>query len=129
MYLEKQQQSSKKNRRQHARSKCRLTIEMIPDLGEGPIFGHVTDVSMGGCFVETSAILNPGSKVRLVFSIDDGTLDAEGNVGRIDPGVGLSILFREPGREGKDKMNRILDFVQKKSDLYDSHYLEKLIKR
>jgi diguanylate cyclase (GGDEF)-like protein/putative nucleotidyltransferase with HDIG domain len=129
MYLEKQQQPSKKNRRQHARSKCRLTIEMIPDLGEGPIFGHVTDVSLGGCFVETSAILTPGSKVKLVFSIDDGTLDAEGNVGRIDPGVGLSILFREPGREGKDKMNRILDFVQKKSDLYDSHYLEKLLKR
>jgi diguanylate cyclase (GGDEF)-like protein/putative nucleotidyltransferase with HDIG domain len=129
MYLEKQQQPSKKNRRQHARSKCRLTIEMIPDLGEGPIFGHVTDVSLGGCFVETSAILTPGSKVKLVFSIDDGTLDAEGNVGRIDPGVGLSILFREPGREGKDKMNRILDFVQKKSDLYDSHYLEKLMKR
>jgi diguanylate cyclase (GGDEF)-like protein/putative nucleotidyltransferase with HDIG domain len=129
MYLEKQQQPSKKNRRQHARSKCRLTIEMISDLGEGPIFGHVTDVSLGGCFVETSAILTPGSKVKLVFSIDDGTLDAEGNVGRIDPGVGLSILFREPGREGKDKMNRILDFVQKKSDLYDSHYLEKLMKR
>ncbi len=129
MYMEKQQQPSKKNRRQHARSKCRLTIEMIPDLGEGPIFGHVTDVSLGGCFVETSAILTPGSKVKLVFSIDDGTLDAEGNVGRIDPGVGLSILFRELGREGKDKMNRILDFVQKKSDLYDSNYLEKLMKR
>jgi diguanylate cyclase (GGDEF)-like protein/putative nucleotidyltransferase with HDIG domain len=129
MYLEKQQQPSKKNRRQHARSKCRLTIEMVPELGEGPIFGHVTDVSLGGCFVETSAILTPGSKVKLVFSIDDGTLDADGNVGRIDPGVGLSILFRELGREGKDKMNRILDFVQKKSDLYDSHYLEKLMKR
>jgi diguanylate cyclase (GGDEF)-like protein/putative nucleotidyltransferase with HDIG domain len=126
MYLEKQQQHSKKNRRQHVRSKCRLTIEMVPEQGAGPLFGHVTDVSMGGCFVETSAILTPGSKVTLGFSIDDGTLQAEGSVGRIDPGVGLSILFKESGREGKEKMGRILDYVRKKSDLYDNQYLQKL---
>ncbi len=128
MYMEKQQQPTKQNRRLHARMKCRLTIELIPDPGDGPIFAHVIDISMGGCYVETSAILSPGSKVSLVFSIDDDTLHAEGVVGRIDPGLGVSIQFREPGREGKDKMNRILEFVQNKSNQYDSVYLEKLLK-
>ena len=129
MYQEKQQQPAKKNRRLHARAKCRLTIEMVPEPDGTPIFCHVTDISLGGCYVETSAILTTGSKVRLNFSIDDGTLQAEGIVGRIDPGLGLSIQFHEPGREGKEKMNRIMDFVQKKSDSYDSHYLSALLKR
>ena len=45
----------------HPRMNCRLTIELHPQPGEGPVFGNLIDISMGGCYVETSAILTPGS--------------------------------------------------------------------
>src|ERR1700719_4840873 len=67
MYVEKQKQPSRKDRRLHSRMKCRVTIELHTETGEGPTFGNLTDISMGGCYVETSSILTPGTKIKLVF--------------------------------------------------------------
>ena len=123
MYVEKQQQPARKNRRQHARLSCRVTIELHPD-GGAPLLGNLIDISMGGCYVETSAILTPGTRVGLVFSIDDGQLHAEGSVTRIEPGTGVAVQFKEMNREARDQMHRILEFVQNTSMMYDNRYLK-----
>jgi hypothetical protein len=109
--------------------KCRLTIELHPYPGNGPVFGNLIDISLGGCYVETSAILNPGSNLKLVFSIDDGTLTAEGIVARIHPGSGVAVQFKEMNRESRDQMFRILEFVQSKTALYNDRYLQNLFSR
>src|SRR6201987_4784961 len=57
MYMEKQKQPTQKDQRLHTRMKCRLTIELHPQGGAVPVFGNVIDISLGGCYVETSAIL------------------------------------------------------------------------
>jgi diguanylate cyclase (GGDEF)-like protein/putative nucleotidyltransferase with HDIG domain len=129
MYLEKQKQPTQKDQRLHTRMKCRLTIELHPLPGGGPIFGNMIDLSLGGCYVETSAILPPGSNVKLVFSIDDGTLSTEGTVARIHPGSGVAIQFKEMSRESREKMYRILEFVQNSTTVYNDRYLQNLFKR
>jgi diguanylate cyclase (GGDEF)-like protein/putative nucleotidyltransferase with HDIG domain len=129
MYLEKQKQPTQKDQRLHTRMKCRLTIELHPLPGGGPIFGNMIDLSLGGCYVETSAILAPGSNVKLVFSIDDGTLSTEGSVARIHPGSGVAIQFKEMSRESREKMYRILEFVQNSTTVYNDRYLQNLFKR
>jgi diguanylate cyclase (GGDEF)-like protein/putative nucleotidyltransferase with HDIG domain len=129
MYLEKQKEPSQKDQRLHTRMKCRLTIELHPQSEPGPIFGNMIDISLGGCYVETSAILTPGSNVRLVFSIDDGTLSSEGSVARIHPGSGVAIQFKEMSRESREKMYRILEFVQNSTTVYNDRYLQNLFKR
>src|ERR1700691_3394824 len=126
MYLEKQQQPSRKNRRLYARMKCRITIELHPESDGTPIFGNLIDISMGGCYVETSAILTPGTNLKLVFSIDDGKLHADGTVARMHPGSGVAVQFKELNREDKVRMHRILEFVQNSTTLYDNRYYEKL---
>jgi hypothetical protein len=129
MYLEKQKQPSQKDQRLHTRMKCRLTIEMHPQPGNGPVFGNLIDISLGGCYVETSEILAPGSNVKLVFSIDDGTLSSEGIVARIHPGSGVAIQFKEMSRDSREKMYRILEFVQNSTTVYNDRYLQNLFKR
>jgi diguanylate cyclase (GGDEF)-like protein len=129
MYVEKQKQAAQKDQRLHTRMKCRLTIELHPYPGNGPVFGNLIDISLGGCYVETSAILNPGSNLKLVFSIDDGTLTAEGIVARIHPGSGVAVQFKEMNRESRDQMFRILEFVQSKTALYNDRYLQNLFSR
>ena len=103
MYLEKQKQLSYKDRRSHPRIKCRVTIEMETEPGGPPMFANVTDVSLGGCFVETSTIVAPGTRIKLVFSMDDATLSAEGVVARLDAGTGVAVQFREMNREGRER--------------------------
>ena len=129
MYIEKQKHPSRKDRRLHARMKCRVTIELHPETGDGQMLGNLTDLSMGGCYVETTAILTPGTKIKLVFSLDDGNLDAEGYVARMDPGSGIAVQFKELNREAKEKMGRILEHVQKTNTFYNNRYFENLVKR
>ena len=129
MYVEKQKQLSYKDRRLHPRLKCRVTIELKTETGETPQFANLTDISMGGCYIETSTILSPGSKIKLRFSMDDPSLSAEGVVARLDPGSGVAVQFREMNRDGRDRMFRILEFVQKTSAFYNNRYFENLLKR
>jgi len=129
MYLEKQKQLAYKDRRVHPRLKCRVTIELQTDVGNAPVFANLTDVSMGGCYIETSTILSPGSKIKLGFSMDDASLSAEGVVARLDPGSGIAVQFREMNRDGRDRMFRILEFVQKTTAFYNNRYFENLTKQ
>jgi diguanylate cyclase (GGDEF)-like protein/putative nucleotidyltransferase with HDIG domain len=131
MYLEKQKEPSRKDQRLHTRMKCRLTIELHPQSGDGPIFGNLIDISLGGCYVETSAILTPGSNLKLVFAMDgnDGGLTAEGTVARIHPGSGVAVQFKEMSRESREKMYRILEFVQSSTTVYNDRYMQNLLKR
>jgi len=128
MYLEKQKQLAYKDRRAHPRMKCRVTIEMQTDAGGVPMFANLTDISMGGCYVETSTILSPGTKVKLRFSMDDATLAAEGVVARMDPGSGIAVQFREMNREGRERMFKVLEFVQKTTTFFNNRYLDSLTK-
>jgi len=126
MYIEKQKQLSYKDRRAHPRLKCRVTIELTTEAGGVPVFANLTDVSMGGCYIETSSILSPGSKIKLSFSMDDPSLSAEGFVTRLEPGSGAAVQFREMNREARDRMFRVLEFVQKTNSFYNTRYLDSL---
>src|SRR5215813_6207258 len=119
MYLEKQKQLSYKDRRLHPRLKCRVTIEVQTEAGGIPIFANLTDISLGGCFVETSNILSPGTKLKLGFSMDNGALTTEGVVARIEPGTGIAVQFKEANREGREKMFKIIEYVQKTTQFYN----------
>jgi diguanylate cyclase (GGDEF)-like protein len=128
MYIEKQKQLAYKDRRAHPRMKCRVTIELQAESGGIPVFANLTDLSMGGCYVETSSILTAGSKIKLRFSMDDSELVAEGVVARLDPGSGIAVQFREMNREGRDRMFKILEFVQKTTTFFNNRYLDSLTK-
>jgi len=129
MYLEKQKQLAYKDRRLHPRMKCRVTIELQAEAEGTPVFGNLIDVSMGGCYVETSAILSPGTRLKLGFSMEDGSLSTDGIVARIDPGSGIAVQFKEMTREAREKMLRVLEFVQKSTTYYNNRYFENLLKR
>jgi len=126
MYMEKQKQPFRKNRRTYPRMKCRVTIELQAAGEERPVLGNLTDISLGGCFVETSVIMAAGTKVKLVFSIDDGKLQAEGSVLRLDPGSGIAVQFADMNREDRVKLQQVLEYVQNASTMYDNRYFDKL---
>jgi diguanylate cyclase (GGDEF)-like protein/putative nucleotidyltransferase with HDIG domain len=126
MYVEKQRQPFRKNRRLYPRMKCRVTIELQEHGKETLMMGNLIDVSLGGCFVETSAILPAGTILKLVFSIDDGKVQAEGSVLRLEPGSGVAIQFNETTRGDRGKIPLVMEYVQKASQMYDNKYMEKL---
>jgi diguanylate cyclase (GGDEF)-like protein len=128
MYLEKQQQPTRKNRRLHTRFACRFTIELIAEQGSGAILAHVSNISLGGCYIETSAILSRGSKVKIDFSVGSG-VQVEGTIERVDPGVGLSIQFIDGRGDSREKIQGIVEAIQNKGNADNNPYLESLMNR
>jgi diguanylate cyclase (GGDEF)-like protein/putative nucleotidyltransferase with HDIG domain len=129
MYVEKQKQPTQKDQRLHTRMKCRLTVELHPQNQPGPIFGNMIDVSLGGCYVETSAILTPGSSIKVVFSMDDADLNSEGVVARIHPGSGVAVKFKEMSRDSRENMYRIMEWIQSAHTMHNDRYLQNLFRR
>ena len=61
--------------------------------------------------------------------MEEPGLTAEGVVARLDPGSGMAIQFREMNREGRDRMFKIIEFVQKTTTFYNNRYLDSLNKK
>ena len=117
MYLEKQQQPGRKNRRAQPRLVCRVTVTLQPEGSTVPILGNLSNISLSGCYVETGALLQSGTKVKIFFSTDDDTLQNEGKVARSNPGSGVGIEFADT--EDRGKMHRILEHVESATKYYD----------
>jgi diguanylate cyclase (GGDEF)-like protein/putative nucleotidyltransferase with HDIG domain len=109
MYLQKQSQASPKNRRLYPRVRGRLTTEISGESQERAVLGIVTNLSLGGCYVETSGLLLPGSKLKLTFSHDHTNVSIESEVVRMDMGIGAALKFNEATHDVRAALQHILE--------------------
>jgi hypothetical protein len=109
MYLAKRSQSNPKNRRLYPRVRGRLTAEISGTGLQGGLLGIVTNISLGGCYVETSGLLLPGSKPKLTFSHEHTNVSMQSEVVRLDMGIGAALKFSEATHEARGALQRILE--------------------
>ena len=119
MYLQKQSQPTRKNRRMYPRAKGRLTTEISQPGQAGAMVGILTNLSLGGCYVETSTILLPKSQVRLTFSVEHTSISLNGEVVRMDMGIGAALRFVEESHESRGRLKSILDQMAGSEDVLD----------
>ena len=119
MYLQKQNQPSRNNRRMYPRVRSRVTTEIAVEGQERTVLGILTDLSMGGCYVETSAMLLPGSKLKLTFSVDQTTVVVHSVVIRMDMGIGGALKFDESTHEVRTALQRTLDHLAAAENKHD----------
>ncbi len=111
MYLQKQSQSGQKNRRLYPRVRGRLITEISGGEREHPILGIVTNLSQGGCYVETSDLLLPGSRCKLTLSHEQENVTIESKVVRMDAGIGAALEFGEATHPTRAALQRILEHL------------------
>jgi diguanylate cyclase (GGDEF)-like protein/putative nucleotidyltransferase with HDIG domain len=119
MYIHKQSQPTRKNRRLYPRAKGRLTTEISQPGQERGMVGILTNLSLGGCYVETSAILLPKSQVRLTFSVEHTSVSLNGEVVRMDMGIGAALRFVEESQESRGRLQNILEQMAGSEDVLD----------
>jgi diguanylate cyclase (GGDEF)-like protein len=109
MYLQKLGQPNRKNRRLYPRVRGRLATEISQAGQERPMLGIVTNLSLGGCYVETSGILLPGSQLNLAFSFEQIMVTLPSEVVRMDMGIGAALKFVDVNHESRAAVQRILE--------------------
>jgi hypothetical protein len=87
----------------------RLTTEISGNGQELARLGIVTNLSLGGCYVETSGLLLPGSQFKLTFSHEQTKVAMDSEVVRMDMGIGAALKFSEPTHEVRAALQRILE--------------------
>lgn len=81
------------DRRQFPRKSCRIEAEVSMDNGSVRLPGTVTDISLGGCYLEMLAPLPIDTPVEILLKPEGATLEMSGKVRSSQTGLGMGIAF------------------------------------
>jgi PilZ domain len=121
------------DRRRHPRIKCFVAVELRVNDGDVPIWGNLSNTSMGGCQVETAAQISGGAKVEIGLWVASGKiwvkgLALNGVVTRSAPASGVRVRFAGMDPLGKENLRQFLKYVQETTRVSssESSYLQLL---
>ena len=95
-------------RRGNPRIKVRAPVELHTEESTSPIRGATTDLSIGGCYIDTFFPFPVGTTIELKLQLDD-TLLVLGAVVTCDPQVGNGIQFTRMLPEDFDALQAFLE--------------------
>jgi len=121
------------DRRRHPRIKCFVAVELRVDEIPVPIWGNLSNTSVGGCLVETANPVKPGAKVEIGLWVPNGKIWVKGFalsgvVTRSGPASGVRVRFDGMVPTERDSLRQFLKFVQDttKASQSESTYLQLL---
>ena len=121
------------DRRRHPRMKCFVAVELRVGGSATPIWGNLSDTSLGGCFVETATPVPSGADVEIGLWLANGKIWIKGViltgiVTKSSPCFGIRIKYAELDRAERETLRHFLKFVESttKSYLSEQGYLAKL---
>jgi hypothetical protein len=109
--------NSGQDRRRHPRIKCFVAVELHVDDADAPIWGNLSNTSLGGCQVETATHISGGAKVEIGLWVASGKiwvkgLALNGVVTRSAPAAGMRIRFAGMDPAEKENLRQFLKYVQ-----------------
>jgi len=105
------------DRRRHPRIKCFAAVELRVDDAPTPIWGNLSNTSVGGCLVETATSVKSGARVEIGLWVPNGKIWVKGFalsgvVTRSGPTTGIRIRFDAMQQTERDSLRQFLKFVQ-----------------
>ncbi len=105
------------DRRRFARLKCFVAIELHIEGQDGPVWGNLSNVSRGGCFVETATPIPPGRSVGIGLWVANGKIWVKGVIltgviTRSAPSFGVRVKFSEAELMEKEHLREFLKFIE-----------------
>ena len=122
------------DRRRFPRIKCFVAVELKVEGTDTPIWGNLSNTSMGGCYVETVTPVKSGADVQIGLWVANGKIWVKGFVLngiviKSNPCFGVRVKFElEPSV--RESMKQFLKFVESstKAQRSEHSYLQKLEK-
>jgi len=105
------------DRRRHPRIKCFVAVELRVDEFPVPIWGNLSNTSVGGCLVETASPVKPGAKVEIGLWVPNGKIWVKGFVlsgvvSRNRAASGVRVHFEGMAPTERDNLRQFIKFVQ-----------------
>ena len=105
------------DRRSHPRIKCFVAVELRVNESDAPIWGNLSNTSLGGCQVETASQIAGGAKVEIGLWVASGKIWVKGFaingvVTRSVSAAGVRIRFGGMDASEKESLRQFLKYVQ-----------------
>ncbi len=113
------------DRRRYPRMKCFVAVELRIDGSSNPIWGNLSNTSLGGGFVETITPVPTGVKLEIGLWVANGKiwvkgLVLNGIVTRSNPNFGVRLKFDNMEASERETLRQFLKFVESISKSYQS---------
>lgn len=73
---------------------------------------RITDMSLGGCFVQTLAAPVVGDKTVVTVTIGSQVLSFSGEIRYVEPNIGFAVQFQKIPETEIDELARLLDALR-----------------
>jgi hypothetical protein len=97
-----------KDRRRFPRVKCSISAEIQPP-GSPVIWGKISDLSLGGCFIEMFIPLKLNTAFELALWLGTTKVHLQGEVASVSPGFGNGVRFLNISPELQALLQQHLD--------------------
>jgi len=113
------------DRRRYPRLKCFVAVELRVQSSTAPVWGNLSNTSLGGCLVETVNPLPIGAKLEIGLWVASGKiwvkgLILDGVVDNADPSFGIRVKFGEMEPSERESLRQFLKYIEKETK--DYHY-------
>ena len=99
------------NRRRYPRLKISVPVELQAEGSESPIRGSTSDLSAGGCYIETMFPFPVGTTLDMKLQLENTVLVAA-SVVTCDPQVGNGISFTRMLPEDREELEKYLQALE-----------------
>jgi PilZ domain len=113
------------DRRRYPRMKCFVAVELRIDGSPTPVWGNLSNTSLGGGFVETATPVKTGVKLEIGLWVANGKiwvkgLILNGIVTRSNPTFGVRLKFDNLEPAERETLKQFLKFVESISKSYQT---------
>jgi c-di-GMP-binding flagellar brake protein YcgR len=91
-------------RRRYPRVKTEIPLELRHSGSTAPLRATTSEISFGGCYIETMFTLEVGTKLEMVLWLDDQKVNAKGVIATRYPQVGNGIDITEISSADRAKL-------------------------
>ena len=108
------------DRRRYPRMKCFVAVELHVSSSSAPIWGNLSNTSLGGCLVETVNPLPIGCRLEIGLWVASGKiwvkgLIIDGIVDKNDPSFGVRVKFGEMEPTERESLRQFLKYVEQET--------------
>jgi len=105
------------DRRSYPRIKCFVAVELKVSGTDKPVWGNLSNTSLGGCFVETVSPVKPGMEVEIGLWVANGKIWVKGIilngiVTQSKPCFGVRVRFASLQTPERESLRQFLKFVE-----------------
>lgn len=109
--------ASSADRRERSRHACRLGAEVYRLGSSVPTRCSLSDLSTGGCYVESTETFPSGTDVVIVVRAQDIKLRIQGKVQSVHRAFGMGVAFSLKTAEERDQVQQLIALVAQAPDL------------